>query len=119
MLEIHKLRRYEIAPVVIFDKDFDPINDATECIAWLKEFKENRGRLPNILLFTFREPDPSAFDTVTGDKNAENALLFMKHLVGDSEMKSMLSQIRIQLDFVDMSSAVADQTYQRILNRDF
>ena len=119
MLEIHAIQRYVIAPAILFEEGMDPAADAREFCAWLRKFVADRGRLPKKLLFTFREPEKSAFNTEAADRHADLAGAFMKEVVADNEVASLLSQIKLLLEFVDMSQDVADRTAARIRNQEF
>jgi len=119
MLEIHAIERYVIAPVVIFEPGTDPEAEAREFCAWMRKFVSERSRLPKEPQFTFREPEEAAFDTVIADGHADLACAFMKHIVADEEVATHLSQIKLLLEFVDMSEEAADRTANRILNREF
>jgi hypothetical protein len=109
MLEMHKLTRYEHAPVVHFGNTFDPAADADQLGQWLADFVRDKGRPPKLLHFTFRATDT----------NADDVCAFMRACSATPAVADVISQLRVLLDFGDMSDAVAADTGDRIMTQRF
>ena len=110
MLEMHKLTRYEYAPVLKFGPGFNADKDAGELASWLANFHEDKGRPPKRLSFTFH----------AANDNADDVCQFMKACVSLPEVASVLSGLKVELVFAGaMSDDVAAQAHERILHQRF
>jgi hypothetical protein len=110
MLDMHKLTRYEHAPVLKFGSEYDAQQDASQLASWLKEFAESKGRPPKRLAFTFH----------AANENADNICAFMKACVDNEAVADFMSQASIDLTFVGkITDDVARSTQERIVHQTF
>ena len=110
LLEMHKLTRYEHAPVLKFGPGFDAAQDASQLATWVEEFCRDKGRPPKRLSFTFH----------ASNTDANDACHFMKLCVNNPAISAVLSQAKVELVFAgSMSDVITASTHARILNQTF
>ena len=105
MLEMHKLTRYEHAPVIRFGANFDAAKDVSELAKWLQDFETDKGRPPRLLSFTFH----------AADNDADSICYFMKLCASDPVVRSFLIQAKVELMHAgSMAESIRDEVNDRI-----
>jgi hypothetical protein len=110
MLEMHKLSRYEHAPVIRFGANFDAAKDVSALAQWLQDFTADKGRPPRLLSFTFH----------AADNDADSICYFMKLCACDPVVRSFLIQARVELLHAgSMAEYIRDEVHERIATQRF
>ena len=110
MLEMHKLTRYEHAPVLRFGDGFDAARDVTALASWLQDFQREKSKPPRRLSFTFHADD--------GD--ADSICDFMRLCVNDPVIRPVLTQAAVELVHAGpMSEALRRSVNERIESQRF
>ena len=110
MLEMHKLTRYEHAPVIRFGANFDASKDVSELAKWLQNFDADKGRPPRLLSFTFH----------AADNDADSICYFMKLCATDPVVSSYLIQAKVELMHAgSMAESIRHEVNERIASQRF